>query len=175
MRVSPTLVDAISAADSQQIHSVKRPFVKSKWYADFIPGDNNLVNVQDVEIHRRHRRLLSSPLSESNLKSALPLVEETVRFAIKQLKDEMETRGATDVLKWWTCLATDTIGELTFGESFRMLETGEVNIPEHYAAICLSSRLTEYVYTHRKTSICLTSRAQQRTTQCSGRSHSYIS
>jgi hypothetical protein len=31
-----------------------------------------------------------------------------------------------DVFKWWLFMATDIIGELSFGESFRMLEAGKV-------------------------------------------------
>jgi len=38
----------------------------------------------------------------------------------------MKTRGAADVLKWWLFFSTDVIGELTFGDSFRMLEIGQV-------------------------------------------------
>lgn len=41
--------------------------------------------------------------------------------------EEIQTRGATDVFKWWLFMATDIIGELSFGESFRMLEAGEVS------------------------------------------------
>lgn len=38
----------------------------------------------------------------------------------------MKIRGAVDVYKWWMFMATDVIGELSFGESFRMLEYGKV-------------------------------------------------
>lgn len=38
----------------------------------------------------------------------------------------MGRRGAADVFKWWLFMATDVIGELSFGESFRVLEAGEV-------------------------------------------------
>lgn len=31
-----------------------------------------------------------------------------------------------DLMQWWTFLATDTVGRLGFGESFGMLEKGEV-------------------------------------------------
>lgn len=44
----------------------------------------------------------------------------------------METRGCTDVYKWWFFFTTDVIGELTFGESFKMLELGKVrNVKLH--------------------------------------------
>lgn len=42
------------------------------------------------------------------------------------MAEEIQNRGATDVFKWWLFMATDIIGELSFGESFRMLEAGKV-------------------------------------------------
>jgi hypothetical protein len=39
---------------------------------------------------------------------------------------EMRVSGREDVFKWWLFMATDIIGELSFGESFRMLEAGKV-------------------------------------------------
>jgi len=45
--------------------------------------------------------------------------------------EEMKTRGAADVLKWWLFMASDIIGELSFGESFHGLEHGEVSGSTH--------------------------------------------
>lgn len=86
----------------------------------------NLFTTVDVEYHRRHRRLLSSSLSETSLQALHPIVEQRVTLAVDRMKEEMKSRGATDVFKWFLFMATDVIGELTFGESFRMLELGEV-------------------------------------------------
>lgn len=47
-------------------------------------------------------------------------------MAVDGITRELKTRGASDVFKWWLFFATDVIGELTFGESFQMLEAGEV-------------------------------------------------
>ena len=44
------------------------------------------------------------------------------------MAEEMKTRGAADVFKWSLFMAADVIGELTFGESFRMLELGMVGL-----------------------------------------------
>lgn len=51
-----------------------------------------------------------------------------VCLAISRIAEEMERRGAADVFKWWLFMATDIIGELSFGDSFRMLESGKVFI-----------------------------------------------
>lgn len=38
-----------------------------------------------------------------------------------------ESNIEKDVFHWFLCMATDIIGELSFGESFRMLETRQVS------------------------------------------------
>lgn len=38
----------------------------------------------------------------------------------------MKERGVADVFKWWMFMATDIIGELSFGRSFDMLEIKKV-------------------------------------------------
>lgn len=48
-------------------------------------------------------------------------------LAIQRIGQEMATRGCADVFKWWLFMATDVIGQLSFGESFNMLERGEKN------------------------------------------------
>ncbi|KAF5982361.1 cytochrome P450 monooxygenase [Fusarium bulbicola] len=80
-----------------------------------------------MEFHRRHRRLLSWPLSESSLKSVEPTVDAYVNVAIASMKREMDERGAADVAKFWLFMATDIIVELSFGESFGILKHGKKN------------------------------------------------
>ena len=46
---------------------------------------------------------------------------------------DLTAHGATDVFKWWLFMATDIIGELTFGDSFRMLEIGKVCVWKAWA------------------------------------------
>lgn len=54
------------------------------------------------------------------------LVFGRVQLAVEKMEGEIRTRGAADVFKWWLFMATDIIGELSFGESFHMLEAGRV-------------------------------------------------
>jgi cytochrome P450 len=94
----------------------------------FIPFFQNVFNTTDIGLHRRLRRLLSSPLSESGLKAFLPQIEDKVSLAIQRMEEEHNARGAADIYKWWLFMTTDVIGELSFGESFRMLENGKVSL-----------------------------------------------
>ncbi|KAI2465630.1 putative cytochrome P450 [Annulohypoxylon bovei var. microspora] len=125
VRISPMEVSIQDPKATQQIYQVKNEFLKSSWYQDLLPGLPNVFSTLDVEYHRRHRRLLASEISESGLVTHRPTVDTKVRLAIERMAEEMEERGATDVYRWALYMATDVIGELSFGSSFRMLETKE--------------------------------------------------
>ncbi|RWA10739.1 hypothetical protein EKO27_g4358 [Xylaria grammica] len=127
VRVGPREVYIADTKAAQSIYKIKNEFPKSRWYLDFVPFVETLFNTPDIALHRRFRRLLSSPLSESGLKTFLPQIEHKVNLAIQGMGEEHKTRGATDVYKWWLFMTTDVIGELSFGESFRMLESGKIN------------------------------------------------
>ena len=87
-----------------------------------------MFNTSDIELHRRYRRLLAPPMSESSLKPAIPEVFSRASATIFQMSEELQKRGAIDVFKWWYFYSTDTIGELTFGSSFNMIESGKVSL-----------------------------------------------
>lgn len=55
-----------------------------------------------------------------------PIINQRIYMTIARIEEEIEKTGAADIFKWWTFMATDVIGELSFGESFRMLELGKV-------------------------------------------------
>lgn len=57
-----------------------------------------------------------------------PIINQRIYMTIARIEEEMNNTGCADIFKWWTFMATDVIGELSFGESFRMLELGKVNI-----------------------------------------------
>ncbi|KAI1073419.1 cytochrome P450 [Whalleya microplaca] len=127
VRISPFEVDVADPASAQIIYRVHKEFLKSSFYKDFAPTVTSVFSTTDVEIHRRHRKLLSSPISESGLKRFMPQIEAKVRLAIDRMGEESRNRGAVDIFKWCIFMTTDVIGELTFGESFRMLDLGQKN------------------------------------------------
>ncbi|KAF1958305.1 cytochrome protein [Byssothecium circinans] len=126
VRLSPTEVDFSSPKAAKTIHSYKKPFLKSEFYSHFLNSlrGAHVVSTRDQVIHARHRRLLGGPMSESGLKQVEPIVESRVNLTIERLGREMEEMGYTNCMKWWLFMATDIIGELSFGESFHMLERG---------------------------------------------------
>ena len=58
-----------------------------------------------------------------------PVVRKKVDTAVAKIKRDALAGGEADVLKWFTFMATDVIGELSFGRSFDMLEQEEVRVP----------------------------------------------
>ena len=128
VRVSPDHVDFSDVAITKEVYGVKEVYLKSPFYKKLTPpGVSSVFNVSDTHLHRRYRRLLSGGMSESSLNSMYPAIQANVNLAIQNMRDEMKQRGAADVFKWWLFMAADIIGELTFGESLRMLEQKRKN------------------------------------------------
>lgn len=115
----------------KQIHTVKATYLKSPFYkAISAPGVQNVFNTPDIYFHRRHRKLLQAPFSDAALQAFQPTIEQRIRMTMQRMDEETKTRGTADVFKWWMFMATDIIGELSFGESFRLLEQGKVSVSQ---------------------------------------------
>ncbi|KAE8396324.1 cytochrome P450 [Aspergillus alliaceus] len=128
VRIGPDEVDVADISGAREIHRIGSGFLKSPWYTLLNRKDTqSIFTTTDPKFHNAHRRLLSSPMSELSLKSMEPLIESRVRLTIQKMQEEMKARGVADVYKWWFFMATDIIGELTFGDSFHMLEQGKKN------------------------------------------------
>jgi cytochrome P450 len=118
---------------AKRIHAFVRPFPKAKMYDAMTKGGGGLdvFSTRDLDVHSKLRRLLSSGLSEGWLKKSEDVIRKKATLTVERIGEEMKEHGAADVLKWWLFFATDVIGELTFGDSFRMLEQGKVRSPSY--------------------------------------------
>jgi hypothetical protein len=146
VRLSPHAVDFCSLPAAKRIHAFTRPPLKAKMYDIFrnSNGARSVFDVRDVDVHARHRRVLSSAMTEASLQSVEGVAHERAALAVQRIGEESKKTGRADVMKWWMFFSTDVIGELTFADSFRMLEQGKV-----CAALlpCIpSSRLTNPPY-----------------------------
>lgn len=84
--------------------------------------------MRDPKEHAARRKLFARPFSKSELRRTWePAVREKVQLAVSQIQRELKAVGKSDLLKWWTFLATDVSGQLMFGESFNMLQLGKVS------------------------------------------------
>ncbi|KAK7947105.1 Cytochrome P450 monooxygenase azaI [Apiospora aurea] len=127
VRTTPHEADVSDPAAVQAIYRIKGEFLKSPWYDSLALGAPNVFNATDPIVHRRRRRLLSQPLSDTGLRGLIPVIDGKIQKAIDRMAWEMKDRGAADMYKWWLFMATDIIGALSFGDCFRMLDKGEKN------------------------------------------------
>ncbi|OQE46460.1 hypothetical protein PENCOP_c001G08294 [Penicillium coprophilum] len=128
VRISPDQIDVCDISAVKEIHKTNGRFNKTIFYRRLVTGNvQSIFSTNDRQFHALHRRLLASPISDSSLTRLEPLIANNVRIAVNKIKLDLRDSGATDVFKWWLFMATDIIGELTFGDSFRMLETGKKN------------------------------------------------
>jgi cytochrome P450 len=126
VRIAPDEVHFADIESVKHIYGVRDPFPKASWYSQAGDGMNSLFHTVDVGIHRRQRRLLSGAMSESSLKSVTRKVYERIDYTVQRMQDEVKAEGAFDAFKWFLFMATDIIGELSFGSSFQTLEQGKV-------------------------------------------------
>ncbi|KAJ5646046.1 hypothetical protein N7490_002418 [Penicillium lividum] len=128
VRTSTTQVDICDIEAAREIHKTNSRYMKSSFY-DVLVAKNfqTLFTTTDPKFHSNRRRLLATPISDSSLSKHEPLISSRVHLAVDKIAQEMQKQGFADVFKWWLFMATDVIGELTFGESFHMLENGEKN------------------------------------------------
>lgn len=128
VRVGPKEVCFSDGSAFRQIYNIKETFVKSPLYETITDSPApSVFSTADVELHRRHRRLLAPGLSETSVSQMCPSVHSKVALTVQRMKEEMEERGAADVYKWWTFMTSEITGELTFGQSFKILEEGKVS------------------------------------------------
>lgn len=127
VRITPDQVDICDTSAVKEIHKTNSRFPKTVFYGKITVGNvPTTFSTTDRDFHTHHRRLLASPISDSSLTRLEPIIVNRIRLAVDKITMELTDHGVTDVFKWWLFMATDIIGELTFGDSFRMLEIGKV-------------------------------------------------
>lgn len=128
VRVAPEEIAISDFEAFSTIHKIGGGFLKSAWYDGITPDrEPGIFVMRDPHQHAARRRLFARAFSVSSLLANWePVIREKTELAVQKIKEDAQNGGA-DVFKWWTLMATDVIAELSFGESFRMLELGKVS------------------------------------------------
>ncbi|KIW38683.1 uncharacterized protein PV06_09633 [Exophiala oligosperma] len=127
VRIAPNEVDVTDLDGYRAIHKIGNGFTKSQWYPRFRTAyrDQDVFSETNIQSHSVRRRILSRPFSKSNLRQNWEaLVREKAHLALRKMRSKAET-GVCDIFEWWSFFTTDVIGQVAFGESFGMLETGK--------------------------------------------------
>ena len=123
VRVSPNEVSICDIRAAREIYNTSSRFYKSNWYRLLVPPLlENIISTPHPLIRSSRRRLLAPPLSDSSLTRLEPRIREMIYLTLVKMSHGLKVKGSLDVFKWWLFMTTDIIGELSFGESFRMLE-----------------------------------------------------
>ncbi|PVH96874.1 cytochrome P450, partial [Periconia macrospinosa] len=117
---------------SSAIIASKGSFEKDKtWYTN-VGESVSIVTTSDRYLsidHKRFRRVMGPAFSERTLKAQEYLMKRHVDLLISQLHKRVEDKGSVgvDIVRWLNFITFDIIGDLTFGQSFGCLETGELH------------------------------------------------
>jgi cytochrome P450 len=129
VRIAPNEVAVADMAGVSQIHKIGSGFLKSAFYANLTPTrEPGIFAMRDPHAHAARRKLFARAFSNSSLRANWEVeVRKKAEAAVQRIKqDASGAQQGADILKWWTLLATDVIAHLSFGESFNMLELGQV-------------------------------------------------
>ncbi|KAE9973613.1 hypothetical protein BLS_003505 [Venturia inaequalis] len=129
VRISPTEVSVNSLEGFKQIHSLRSGFRKSKWYEEFVRLPKLVsFSMSERREHAARRKLFARAFGKTALRREWEgLVRSKCALAVARMGEESRRVGKVDVLKWWMFLASDVVGEISFGEGFGNLERGEKN------------------------------------------------
>ncbi|KAK0659474.1 putative cytochrome P450 [Cercophora samala] len=98
-----------------------------------IPGikAQGIVNIVDLNLHGRVRKLIAPAFTTSALRSQEPILQRYITLLMDRLRDIVTTEkngtdGAEiDVVPWFNFVTFDMLGDLAFGESFDCLQTSQ--------------------------------------------------
>lgn len=131
VRLGPKEVSTIDLQSVREIYRVGSPFPKSKWYQSFVGATKlktfpifSMINSKE---HAQHRRVQAFNFTEKWIKNLEPQITRNVDVTVAGMKAETESQGCVDVLKWFTFMAGDVVGEAAFGENFGLLKSGKVS------------------------------------------------
>ncbi|KAI9740614.1 MAG: hypothetical protein M1834_005195 [Cirrosporium novae-zelandiae] len=126
VRIAPNEIDVSDLEGFREIHRIGSGFLKAPWYQKFRSGPvQDVFSMINPKQHAIRRKLLARPFSNTALRENWePLVLQKARLAISNIKKEAQN-GPVDVMKWWTLMTADIIGQVAFGEPFEMLERGQ--------------------------------------------------
>lgn len=134
VRIGPNQLSYINASALKDVYGHRQgheEFSKDK-YANVLPVNGVLgIVAANRENHSRYRRLFSHAFSEKGLREQETLIRGYVDLLIQRLH-EYSTKGAQDMIEWYSWTTFDLIGDLAFGESFHCLERTQTHPWMHF-------------------------------------------
>lgn len=154
MRISPSEIAIADFPACRQIHRVGSDFRKNAaWYQGQSPQQYDdqtcgVFGLVDPKAASLRRRLFLTAGTRKIVSEWEPEVVQLVNLTIQKMKQDLETHGKCDAMKWWTLQAADVSAELAFGDDFSNVANGKVCVTKSCISIIpvVSAVLTK----HRK-------------------------
>lgn len=135
VRIAPNEVDFCDPATFREIHRHGNGFQKAEWYKNFsgyvdIEENHALFTMMDPKCHAARRRILARAFSKTEIRKHWEdEIWLKIEFAVERMNVDARSdpNGEVDCQKWWVLMAADVSSRITFGESFGLLQAGEVS------------------------------------------------
>jgi hypothetical protein len=127
VRIAPNEIAIADIIAYQQIHKIGTHFIKSSWCQNQVPsqyddGTCGVFGVRDNRKAAQRRKLYQQAGTRAAVRAWEPRFVEIIDLAVEKMKRDAKVNGKVDVFKWIAMMTTDVLGELAFGEAFRMVE-----------------------------------------------------
>ncbi|TQS34141.1 hypothetical protein Golomagni_05488 [Golovinomyces magnicellulatus] len=129
VRIQPNHISIADEAAISQVYGHGNGFLKSEFYEAFKTLEDSIFTTRDRAIHSRKRKVISHTYSIASVSKFEKYIHDDIQIFVRQL-DKLSSEVNGDYAKincmhWFNLLAFDIIGNLAFGKSFNMLETGK--------------------------------------------------
>ncbi|KAI9710719.1 MAG: hypothetical protein M1820_002552 [Bogoriella megaspora] len=127
VRIAPTEVSVADLEGFKQIHRINSGFTKSSWYGDIMRLPRPVMfTMTEANAHAMRRKLFARAFSKTQVREHWErLLTSKIHMAIDRIKADAES-GTADLLKWFTLMTSDIATHVFFGESFSMIESGQI-------------------------------------------------
>ncbi|RKF78802.1 Benzoate 4-monooxygenase [Golovinomyces cichoracearum] len=129
VRIQPNQVSIADEAAISQVYGHGNGFLKSEFYGAFKTLEDSIFTTRDRAIHSRKRKVVAHTYSTASVSKFEKYITDDIQTFVRQLdKLSLEFNGdyaEINCMHWFNLLAFDIVGNLAFGKSFDMLETGK--------------------------------------------------
>lgn len=133
VRIAPNEVAVADIDASKQIHRIGSNFRKNPAFYQAMGSDQlddntcGVFMLWDPKIASSRRRLFQQAGTKKNIADWEPQVIELTRMLTQKIRADLEENGRCNIMKWFSFLASDVMGELCFGHSFHSIKNGTVS------------------------------------------------
>ncbi|OJI84523.1 hypothetical protein ASPTUDRAFT_122468 [Aspergillus tubingensis CBS 134.48] len=122
VRIAPEEIAIANLETFRTIHQIGSGYQKAPWYLKFVTSPRpGIFAMTDPRDHAARRKAFAQGFANTSILKFELIVREKVELAVSKIQRDAEV-GNADILKWFTFMATDIAGELSFGRSFDMLQ-----------------------------------------------------